>query len=419
MKTRAKEAMMMISSSSILTCILCVLIILLPFNAVINTFFSEKLGIEAFKFWKEGIFLIVFLIGLVNGAYKKIKLNALLVFSLAYIAMISLYSLVVGINLDFVRILRLELLPIIAILIFSYTISGLDTKNKETVLNYLLYGSLFGILIGGLFFAMFGGEGLVMFGYRMDWSTFYSGEALAFCQRIENSEVCRFQGFLSGPNQMGIYLVLIGAVCIKKFQKRKIWTITGLGLIGALIITTFSRSALLAYAALIGLYGLIEYKDFLIKNHQKLIGVGIISVIGIGALFSDQIYDLFSRPESTSEHFRLMAEGLTFWKENFIFGNGAGSVGPSSRFVSETVLIPENWFLQVAGQFGLVGLVLFVSWYLCLSKKLWDNKSYAGFALIVSILIPLNLLHSFESASFVYALAIFISLELDEVQNRV
>lgn len=407
-----------ITTSSILL-VLGLLIILLPFNALINTFFTEKLGIQALSFWKEGVFLLGLLLGLIAGGLRKWDKNLWMGFGFVFCLLVFGYSLGLGFGMNALRVLRLELLPIVAVIGFMGLGKILNFEQRNKVTKWLLFGGIFGVLSGAIFFALFGGEGLVMFGYRMDWSTFYTNEALAFCQRIENSEICRFQGFLSGPNQMGVYIVLLAAVTLKFFSDKKhlFWRYGLLILLFGLCVITFSRSSVLAFVTMLITYFGLEYKDHFIRYWKK-IASGVVALCGLfGLAFWRQIFAFFDRPESNSERLRLMNEGLEFWFDSFIFGNGAGSIGPASRFVTENYIIPENWFIQVGGQFGLVGLIVFLAWYVGLAWKLYEKKSYAGVSLMVGLLIPLNLLHTFESATFVYALGIFLGLELNKVED--
>lgn len=414
--SRQKDRKIMINSSILV--FLCILTILLPFNALINTFFTEKLGISVLKFWKEVTFISCIVLTLLIGGFRKWSKKWLNIIGFTFIGLVFLYSLGLGFGMNMFRVLRLETLPMVCLIGFTGMMAIFNTEQKDKIGKFLLYGGVLGVAAGALFMAIFGEEGLTLLGYRMDWSTFYTGEALAFCQKIENTPICRFQGFLSGPNQMGVYLNLLGAILISRWNQENRFVRMGIliVLIG-FIILTFSRSSLLAFITMITVFGLIKYKDTLINHWKGFIGL----LLSLGLMFGVILYEparlYFSRPESNSERLRLMTEGLDFWRESLIFGKGAGSIGPVSRFVTDSPLIPENWLLQVAGQFGLIGLILFVAWYISVILSLYNKKSFIGVGLMIGLLIPLNLLHTFEAAAFVYGLSIFLALELDKVQN--
>lgn len=400
------------SASNIYMFVLCLLIILLPFNALINTFFSEKLGIEVLKFWKEALFGLICLGFFASGRYKKVKLDQFWLIGVIFIALVSLYAVFSGGILNFFRVVRLELLPIVSI--FVFWLIGQSTGEKEKILKVMMIAGFSSVVLSGLLVIGFGSEFLVTLGYRMDWSTFYTGEALAFCQKIENSDVCRFQGFLSGPNQMGLYMVLMIAVGLE-YIKKNLYKIAWALLCFGVIWFTFSRSAMLAGIVLSAGYLAWEFKDCILKNKKIFLGGGLILLGASLLIFSEELFSFFDRPESNSERIKLMTEGWRVWMQDFWFGAGAGQAGPNSRLMADQFVIPENWFLQVAGQFGVVGLSLFVGWYAGLVKKLLSSRSLVGGLMMISVLIPLNLLHSFESAAFVYALGVFIGFQLNEV----
>jgi hypothetical protein len=407
------NAARMISASNIVIFVLCLLIILLPFNALINTFFSEKIGIDLFKFWKEGLFGILCLGFLFKRPFKLPKIDKFWWVGLSFFVLVVGYTAFVSGFMDFFRVMRLELLPILGIFVFWLVGNNLDEKDKTKLMHLGIGATFVSVLISLFLMIGYGNEILVKIGYRMDWSTFYAGEALAFCQKIENSELCRFQGFLSGPNQMGIYMVLMlatGLVYLRQHLLKWTWVLFCMSIIAL----TFSRSSMLAAIVMLFSYFVWNHKDWIIKHKIKVFMGILIGVIASLGLFFDEIIMFFDRPESNSERLKLMKEGLNVWKENFIFGAGAGEVGPNSRVMAETAIIPENWFLQVAGQFGLVGLGLFGGWYLGLIQNLLSKKAWGAGLLMLAILIPLNLLHSFEAASFVYALSIFVGFSLNE-----
>lgn len=415
MEAKSRTDRKIIIASSILF-VLCLLIILLPFNALINTFFSEKLGIGLLKFWKEIIFVILIILMGVSGKWKKAPRKGLFWISLAYAALVFINALRLGVDLNFLRIIRLELLPVIGLLVMTYIIKLVDKDDRRKLTSLFLGSGFVALLMGLLVFWLYGGEGLTMFGYRPDWSTFYAGEALAYCQKIENSDVCRFQGFMSGPNQLGVYLVLmmvVGLDFLKKWKLKALLSIVCL----ALLYLTFSRSSMIAgIIVLIGYIGW-ENRDFILKNKLKFLGAGIVGALLSLLMIGDNIYEFLNRPESNSQRLEFLSNGWNLWKENFIFGNGAGTAGPSSRFLEGRELITENWFLQVGAQFGLIGLGLFVGWYGLVMKKLYENKSLLGFLLMTALLVPLNLLHTFEASAFVYGLIFLLSTQLDEIEN--
>lgn len=415
MKPKARTARNKINSSNIIYFFLALLFILLPFNALINTFFSEKMGIELVKMWKEMLVLIVGVVFLASNwrvIPKIMKQNYLkFVWGGAFLLFVFINWGLKGFDLGLVRALRLDLLPIMVV-IAGYFIGVQNDKLEFDRLIKLLIGSTcVSILASLILYGLGGNEILINLGFRNDWSTYYAGEALAFCQRIENSEICRFQGFMSGPNQLASFLVLVFGLALSQFKEKWIKLLLGVGF-GLVIALTFSRSGMLAFIALAGLYIAWEHREVVIDKWKWICGLIAIFLMGLTLIGQEFLVSFFSRPESSSEHLRLWLEGLRFWMEAPVFGNGIGSVGPAARYITSEALIPESWTLQMAGQYGLIGLILWIGWYGEVCKNLFRKSGYVIMWVWIALLIPLNLLHIFEASSLVYGLGIVTGIKI-------
>lgn len=361
--------------------------------------------------WKEFLLLSLFPFILFNFSHLKQTITARkeVFFGGVFFVVIVLASLLYGGILGFGELLalRLELLLLFSILIGVGLSKSLEKEKYDSLISLLIYSTFGSILIGLALYFFIGGDFLRVFGYRNDWSTYLPGEALAFCQRIENSELCRFQGFLSGPNQLGSFLVMVFG--LNAWKKPKGYLLIGFTVLLGIILS-MSRSAYLATFVMIGLFLVWFNREFIKKNYKWILGVGAgVIMIGIFA-FSEQITLVLDRPGSNSERLRLWMEGWNFWKEKFWLGHGLGASGPASRYSEFKELIPENWFLQIGGQFGLVGLISYIFWYFTNIRDLIiDKKAYLAIVWLV-LLIPLNLLHVFESSSLVVALGLTTGL---------
>lgn len=414
MKPKARAARNKMNSSNIIYFFLALLFILLPFNALINTFFSEKMGIELVKMWKEMLVLMVGVVFLASNwrVIPKIMKQNYLKFAWggAFLLFVLFNWGLKGFDLGLVRALRLDLLPVVVVIVGYFVGLKNDKLRFDNLIKLLIGSTCVSILASLILYGVGGSEILINLGFRNDWSTYYAGEALAFCQRIENSEICRFQGFLSGPNQLASFLVLIFGLSLSQFKEKWIKLLLGVGF-GLVIALTFSRSGMLAFIALAGLYTAWEYRVLIVDKWKWICGLIAIFLIGITFIGYEFIVNFFSRPESSSEHLRLWLEGLRFWREAPVFGNGIGSVGPAARYITSDALIPESWILQVAGQYGLVGLILWVGWYGEVCKNLSRKGGYGIMLVWIALLIPLNLLHIFEASSLVYGLGIVTGIK--------
>jgi O-antigen ligase len=88
------------------------------------------------------------------------------------------------------------------------------------------------------------------------------------------------------------------------------------------------------------------------------------------------------------------------------FGKGIGSAGPAS-FYTQKPLIVENWYLQIAIEIGIIGLLIYAVFIVLNLKKLYitskqkDNSvlSTTLFAAICGILVTSLFLHTLADST--------------------
>ena len=367
------------------------------------------LGLNTIKFTKE-LLILVILLASIRGILKfNFKKNQ---YSVAFLLLAGLSILIHEYDSlkQFIIGFRYE-----AAVIGLFCLAQAITLRKKD-LNKIVYSYILGFsalsCIALFIHIVLGPDFLVNLGYRQDWSTYYTGEATAFCQKIEHSEICRFQGFLSGPNVMALNSVFVIALALGSKA-----TVGISGALKKLIVAvcvvfiglSFSRSGLLALCAYVALYAYDQYKSQITaywSAHKPIFVSSIVAILGAISSFV-----LLGRDQSNFEHFEALKLGLAHWIQAPILGQGLVFSGPASRFVQES-FIPESWILQVANNLGLLGLCLFALWYLNVYKRIPKHLKF----FLIALLIPLNLLHSFEDAGFSYAFAIIIGLYSQQEQ---
>jgi len=356
-------------------------------------------GISQVKFLKEIGFLIACLLAI--PGLGRLKFSRFFVgLALVTWAVLSfLWSDSSG--LAFVYGLRYEV-SFVVLFYASYLISMRKKQTIQVLRRFV--NSYFYLTVIAMLIWLFGSEILVHVGYRPDWSTFYIGEATAFCQKIEHLELCRLQGFVSGPNVFALMSLMV--LAIARFCRIKDLFRVQSVLIAAIILS-FSRSGILAMI----LYFLLEY----FGGVRAIWSFTRHNIVKIGFVFVALCVSLLAfRSGSNLEHLLAWKAGFLSFLESPIWGHGVNFSGPASRFVGEG-FIPESWFLQVANNLGLVGVGLFLMFMRELYNKL--PKSLAHF--VVAMCIPLALLHSLEDAGFAYSFAICMGLtaNLDPQEN--
>jgi hypothetical protein len=394
-------------------------IFILPFNALIQTFIRYQLEVSWFQFAKEIILILILGLNAVSTIKAKQwhKLKSTLIYvSMIYLAYIlistfflesiSLQSIIHGFKYDGIWTVCL---------IAGLTLPDYITAKKQDILK-IVAGTIFSAVSLGLFLHyIVRPENLQFLGYRNDWSTYYANQALAFCQRIEHSSLCRFQGTFSGPNQAGANILLLIA-SLSVYVKRNsynIWvSICGVSLILLSLFSTYSRSSWIALMVFIGLVVLKTQKNIL-SNLTLL----IFSVVLIFGIISVNMPETIYRYGSNSERVAKVVQSVEIGLKQPVFGYGIGYSGPASHVRSEPI-ITENWFLQVFINYGMIGLVLFCWIYLLCIKRLLGSKEYLRLGLfLIALLVPLNLLHYFEDSSFSYLLFLIIGMVLTNEQS--
>lgn len=178
---------------------------------------------------------------------------------------------------------------------------------------------------------------------------------------------------LGGPNQLGVYLIIpiaISAAYAVKAAERthRLLAALILTLTTAAAVSSFSRSALLGMVTTLVVGILLAAPK---KLRPWLISGGVIGgglgVVAIWTVLRDQAQSVLGRfllrGEVTdagvigndSGHLSALVLGWDTIK-HYPFGLGFGTAGPASFYAAQP-LITENWYLQIAIETGIIGLV--------------------------------------------------------------
>lgn len=446
--------------------LLVILLGLLPFHPLASIFLETHiLGNEThillMKSWKEILCVLLIIIGSICWIIrrKEEKLDTLDYLILGFAVLSGLTGILFtgdGFPENMEQIVwgaKYGLLFFIAF--FFVRRIPLYGIEKDTLFRVAIASGSVVILFGFLQKFVLPEEFLISAGYNAEYGNTEVVEGgVSYCHKIENSvtneEFCRVQSTLSGPNQLGAYLLfLLPLLLYGFFQAKKKHTKTLLlaVLIGgfAVLMFTWSRSAWIGTMAIIagffivearrplasifflflfGMGGLslffpalfIEYWDelkwpsllvsltfflgmcvILLKNlYTKLIPLsgGMFFIFALsGLLLTRMVADTFFwnillRPSSTQGHWERWTDGMYYMIQN-PFGLGLGDAGPASaRFANpgETGFLPESWYLQVGLESGFLGLFLFVAILLFTMRTLYNAKDIRGHAMILGLM---------------------------------
>ena len=144
---------------------------------------------------------------------------------------------------------------------------------------------------------------------------------------------------------------------------------------------------------------------------------------------------IIHRSFSNTGHVQLFLQGWQMFLESPIIGKWAGHVGPASHRDGGLAFNPENQYLQILIEFGIIGFVLRMAIYLFLNRvgfrdfiKVWKSKdkqipSHYRMILAMSTgMVGLSIagfvLHSFTDRMIVYPMMAMFGLILAYHNNK-
>ncbi len=403
-----------------------VLLVVLPFHALLTVFFQFKIGIAGFGIYKEAL---LFLLGIaLIFEYFRIKkypkfdyFDYLIWGYIAYLILISIVnhasitSIIYGGRYDFEFLL--------AFLFAKHGKQFLSEKISFYVKMFLYSGGI-AILLGFLVRFLFGEQILIHFGFSSRLSVWEAGWSIPIYHGIEWASIRRFQGIFDGPNQAAFFLLSYLGILIHWFFPKKDWhwLLYFLGvIIFGLIFMTYTRSALLGLIAGGGLVILLSLKTIITKHwRQALIFLGILAMFSglVYLKYGETVKVIVLRGGSTKGHYERMIIGLNRFKEKPL-GQGLAESGPAYRAVhdmtnvKEDFYIPESWYIQQLVEGGFIALLLFLAIMATIAFRLW-KKSIFIFGGFIAILAMNGLLHSFETSYAAMLLFMILGLFMEE-----
>jgi len=288
-------------------------------------------------------------------------------------------------------------------------------------------------------------------GYSDLHSLYFPDTPIAAFQNIESLGMRRMQSVMSGPNQLGLWLLIpFSVVLVRLLRGRAIsYWLLAISFIGLAIVLTFSRSAWIAAAiiTIVALKSMQSRKAFR-RSLMYLSSIGIGLIVVVLLIKPDAIIRL----SSTRGHIERPIEAVSLMREH-TFGLGLGMAGPASNRVSDACvylkegddpswaagvsnlcvfvggeqvqpplpsgelrsagqpvdqackcpLLPENWYLQIGIELGLIGFAMFITLILFVMRSLKIGKnSKEVFLAFLGISIAALFLHAWEDSAVAY-----------------
>jgi hypothetical protein len=277
-------------------------------------------------------------------------------------------------------------------------------------------------------------------GYSDGHSLYLPDHPIAAFQQIGASAIRRIQSTMSGPNQLGMWLLIPWALApIADIPKWWKWLLKAI--IGLAILLTFSRAAWIA-AFVIACVHVSEFSPRL--RRQTFLGMGITAILGV-TLVAVIAPGIILRAASNRDHLERPVIALRTMLAH-PFGLGLGSAGPASNRTSDACVylpeetkdiswaagspnlcvflgttqvqptdhscscpfLPENWYLQIGVELGIVGFVLFLLMTAMVTIRLWE-KERDLFALMLGVSIAALFLHAWEDTAIAFTVWILVA----------
>jgi len=371
--------------------ILGFIFVILPFHAFLSTWGGTAIGpLEVWKSWKEVLLAAATIPLLAWLCLRPRRLRALLsdrlswwllgfagymtILALIHVDEIGQDATLAGLAMNG----RYLLAFVLSYILFWY---GTWTWEliKTSALHYLIGMGVFVALLGIIQVTLLPNDFLTQFGYDKETT-------IAPVTVIDdNPNAPRAFATLRGPNDFGAFLILPIIASLVAARKNPRLLIATVLLLVALYFSS-SRSAwlgVLVAAAILAwlLVGkrLVRQKTFIIASLVALVvGAGLLAAaINISsirlAVFHSSPSDTSLTEGSTDDHWTTTAGGIQRVLSDPL-GCGPGCSGPASYYGSSPK-ISENYYVQIAEETGIIGLVLWIGIVWTVGVRLWRQRS--------------------------------------------
>ena len=180
------------------------------------------------------------------------------------------------------------------------------------------------------------------------------------------------------------------------------------------IILTYSRAARGSWVIELALLWIISYRKHIWVFLKKILIPAIIILAWVTWLAKDHV---INRQFSNTWHIQLLKQWREYFTQNRLLWMGAGSVWPASHWFWWLAFNPENQFLQIAIEFGIVWfigwMIIYVRYHLLWLNILRKERKHKHFSAVAWDVIAMSIgilwlsiswlvLHSFTDRMIVY-----------------
>lgn len=401
------------------------LLVYMPLHIFLSTWLGTSFNILAFTKIAKDILMVMGFLFVLQAAirqkwFSRVLRTDIVIAIVAYAALTVVLALVKPIDqgaelLGVVYNTRFLLFFLYAVLLGN--ILGWQQLRQKSIKAVMLSGFIV-VVFGFVQYTWLPNNALSHVGYAR-----INGVLPAFFID-DKPDLERIMSTLRDPNSLGSYVIIIGSLSLALLLRKKQYRNLAVGFLLLSILCvwfTFSRSALLGFAASVVFISVLGYKKGLVP--VKWVKPMIISTMaffvmaGVGAVVFRNSYFVqnvvFHADKSTvlEDPNELRVK---FWRESIAgatkhpLGKGPGTAGiVSIRNTVQGPQLNENYYLQVLSEVGFVGLLLFIYILYRVGGSLvpfikQDWVALALFAAFIGLAITNFLVHIWSNEAVAY-----------------
>ncbi len=437
------------------------LLTLLPFHAFLVTVGTKMLvgpghaPLPLLALWKEALLIVICLTAALEilgtfrmsrAAFSIDPIDGLLLFLLLLSVVVSIAGH--GDPLLYAYGFKYVFVPLCAFLVLRRVpwSSHLPEKALRLILCAAAVIAVYGLLALLLPIPFF-----ASLGYNDLHSLYLPDGPLPAFHQIGGTVLRRMQSVMSGPNQLGLWLLLPWAAALSRWiRKPSLMSRLLLTLLAVAVILTFSRSAWIA-ATVIALLSLLIHR----KRREAVAGLSFLLLSSLVVAFF--FPSVLLRAASSTDHLSRPLEAVRRMIAE-PFGAGLGAAGPASNRVSDACVflaedddaswasdrsdlcvflgdvqvqpsdtctcpfLPENWYLQIGVELGWIGMIAFLALLFLVAHRLARSPSSDARTTVLlgfcGVVIAGLFLHSFEDAAVSFSLWILLAMLLPSFRRE-
>ncbi len=425
------------------------LFVVLPFHAFLVTVGTRIIvgpdqgPLSWLALWKEGLLALILIIAGIEWLMSrpKIRIDKIDAIILALLVLSVVVTMTTHKNWSLYTFgFRYDFVPLVAFLVLRRVpwteLFFIHAKRTLLIVGSIVAG--YGIISFFLPSAFFH-----WLGYSDLHSLYVPGKPIAAFQMIGETGLRRIQSTMSGPNQLGLWMLIPLAVAITRKKAVSIVCLIAIAM-------SFSRAAWISAFIMVAIVAWPYIKQTSRRMHFSIGGTIVAAAILLSIFFPSIIV----RITSSRGHIEGPIQAIHTMIRH-PFGRGLGMAGPASNRVSDACVLlretddpswaaarpdlcvflgdtqvqpvdrvcscpflPENWYLQIGAEMGWIGFALYIALMVLVFRginRVTRNELRVAF---IGLSVAALFLHAFEDAAVSYGLWVLIATAVTIAKKR-